>query len=57
MPADQPGGGEGGNTTDVPENQLFLSRGSAEMMVISGRLEEQTHFYRQSTCRTQFTFT
>lgn len=41
MPADQPDGGGGGKTTEVPENQLLLARGSAETMVISGRLKLQ----------------
>lgn len=41
MPADQPdwgGGGGGWKTTEVPGNQLLLARGSAETIVISGRL-------------------
>lgn len=42
-PADQPDEGGGGNATEVPENQLLLARGSAETMVISGRLKLQKH--------------
>ena len=43
MPAVQPdwGGGGGGKTTVVPGNQLLLARGSAETMVISGRLKHK----------------
>lgn len=42
MAADQTGGGEeGGKTTLVPENQISLARGSAEMTVICGRLKDK----------------
>lgn len=40
--ADQTGGGEeGGKITAVPENQISLARGSAEMTVICGRLKDK----------------
>lgn len=43
MVADQTGGGggEGGKTTAVAENQISLARGSAEMTVICGRLKDK----------------
>lgn len=41
MSADQTGGGEGGKTTVVPENQMSLARGSAEITVICGRLKDK----------------
>lgn len=46
MPADQPDwGGGGGKPTEAPENQLLLARGSAETMVISGRLKNKPQKY------------
>lgn len=41
MSADQTGGGEGGKTTEVSGNQMSLSRGSAEMTVTCGRLQDK----------------
>lgn len=41
MAADQTGGGEAGKTTAVPENQISLARGSAEMTVICGGLKDK----------------
>lgn len=41
MSADQTGGGEGGKTIVVSENQMSLVRGSAEITVICGRLKDK----------------
>lgn len=49
MSTDQSGGGEGGKTTVVPENQTSLSRGSAEMTVICGRLKDKQDRAREPT--------